>query len=188
MKVATIHFTVATPWLFKNFFPSEIILLIFPLVLKLVGWPGSTAKWPLSVLYNLYSECINKSSMSLLSFHSGNLTKASINPTAELHKACLCYCKNISKSYSIVFKENNTLEKNGNLSSYRDPVSLCLNRHFPLAREGREWASRKEWGRSSCTFKQCFFSSYQAQSKNWHFFIKLYLPVKYNLQKFFVFV
>lgn len=66
--------------------------------------------------------------------------KTSIN-SAEPYKGCLCCCKNISKSYSIVFKnheENNTLEKNGDLSSYRDLVSLCLNIIFPLAKEGKE--------------------------------------------------
>lgn len=90
-------------------------------------------------------------------------------PTAELHKACLCTVKT-SPRVTVWFsrirrkkKKTTTLEKNGNFSSYRDLVSLCLNRLFPHARGGRKWASRKEWGRSSHTFKQYCFSSYDAQ-------------------------
>lgn len=121
----------------------------------------------LSELYMYSRTCIPTALINqACNFKVSILTKASINSTAELHKACLCYCKNISKSYSMVFKnhkENNTLEKNGNLSSYSDRISHCLNRLFPLARGGRKWASRKEWGRSSHTFEQCCFSSHDAQ-------------------------
>lgn len=81
-----------------------------------------------------------------------------------------CHSANI---YNMVFKnyrENNTFRKHGILSRYRKLVSFCFKTDFFHLQKRRKWASRKEWGKSSSTLKQCCFSFPNAQSKNYETF------------------
>lgn len=85
-----------------------------------------------------------------------------------------CYCTNISKIDILWFSRitaRTTLLKIWN-SVLLHKATLILFQYglFPFAGEGRKWASRKEWGKSSSILKQCCFSFPNEQSKNYEKF------------------